>query len=142
MEQQQSIFSFSFDDTGKDHIKTISTWAGINAVLAFIGLALDVVSFAMLANSPYFTRPSLFTGFIAGNGFLLFTKLVVSILLNVFLYMASRQLRKGLQGLDNGELTKGFASLRTYYKIYGIVVIVMIILCVLLMLVMSSFRRY
>jgi len=135
---QQSIFNFSFDDTSKEHIKSIGLWAGINAILAFIGLFLNIVSFVMASNSAYY-RPQLFSGFSANNGFTLFIQVAISIILNVFLYMASMQLKKGLQGMDNTELTKGFASLRTYYKIYGIVLIVVMILFVLLILVFSAF---
>ena len=140
-QQQSSIFNFSFDDTSKEHIKTIGIWAGINAILSFVGLAINIVTFVLASNNVYYRRPQLFEGFSANNGFTLFIQVTVSVVLNIFLFMASTQLKKGLQGMDNESLTKGFASLRSYYKIYGIVLIVVMILFLLLILFFSAFRR-
>ena len=144
MEQEQkSIFNFSFDDTSREHIKTIGQWAAINAILAFVGLALNIVQFAMVTNSIYFRRASIFNlSFSAQNMPTLFCQAVISILLNGFLYMASIHLKKGVESMNSETLTKGFAALRTYYKIYGIVLIVLLILGLLGILFLRSFGRY
>jgi hypothetical protein len=143
MEQQQnSIFNFSFDETSKDHIKTISQWAAINAILAFVGLVLDIVQFIILSNGLY-RRASIFDfQYGSRSGLTLFFQVIISVLLNVFLYNASIQLKKGINGMDNGILTKGFGSLRTYYKIYGIILIVVMVLGLLGIIFISSFRRF
>ena len=128
-----TIFSFCFDETSKDHIKTIGIWAGINAILALITLALNIAFFVIASGGGHRRSPVFILG--ATNGPVLVVQAILSIVLNVFLYMASVQLKKGLQGLDNESLSKGFASLRTYYKIYGILVIVLTIIFLLYMLV-------
>jgi len=145
-QQLQSIFNFSFDDTSREQIKAIGLWARINAILAFIGLAIGIVAFVMAYQNAYsYYSPSMANGFgLAATGvgaFLKLVQVVISIILNVFLYLASGQLKKGVETMDNGQLTKGFASLRTYYKMYGIVLIVMLILLVLLILFLSTYRR-
>lgn len=138
-EEQKSIFNFSFDDTSQEHIKSIGVWAGINAILAFIGLLINVVTFYMASRHAY-SRPMFSGGFAGNNGFTLFLQVGISVALNIVLYSASTQLKKGLQGMDNGMLTKGFALLRTYYKIYGIVLITVMILCILAILFVSAFK--
>ena len=142
MEQQNTIFNFGFDETSKDHIKTISQWAAINAILAFVGLVLNIAQFIMTSNVLY-RRSSIFDlQYGTKNGFMLFCQVAISVLLNVFLYNASLQLKKGIHAMDNGMLTKGFGSLRTYYKIYGIVLIVVMVLGVLAIIFLSSFGRF
>ena len=144
MEQEQkSIFNFSFDDNSRDHIKTIGQWAAINAILAFIGLVLNIVQFVMITNSFYYRRATMFNiSFNAQNGPTLFIQVAISILLNGFLYMASVHLKKGVEGMNGETLTKGFAALRTYYKIYGIVLIVVLVLALLGIFFLRSFGRY
>src|SRR5882757_4221145 len=122
-EQQSSIFKFGFDETSKEHIKVISQWALINAILAFSGLAINIFQFIKLAGVSY--RSSYLAGYtLGGNGVSLFFQVIISILLNVVLYNVSVQLKKGLETNNAGMLAKGFGSLRTYYKIYGILIIV------------------
>jgi len=142
MENKESIFSFNFDDTSRDHIKTISKWAGINAVLSLIGLGINVIQFIMAAGSPYRTSGSgLNFGMRSENGLTLFFQVCISLLLNFTLLAASKYLKKGIDDMDPASLTKGLGSLRTYYKIYGIVVIVLIVLGFLAIAFISSFTR-
>ena len=143
MEQEQkSIFNFSFDENSKEHIKTIGQWALINAILAFVGLILNIAQFTMLSRGLYRRATLLNFNLSPQNGFTLFIQALISILLNVFLYNASVHLKKGVDGMNNEMLGKGFGMLRTYYKIYGIILIVALVLIVLGLLFLNTFKRY
>jgi len=146
MEQQQpektSIFGFGLNETSESHIKAISQWAMINAVIAFIGLGISVLRFFATINSGYSRSSSFLTGFHASNELSLVIQVALSLALNIVLYNVSVQLKKGIENADKGMLTQGFSSLRTYYKIYGIVLVVVIILFLLFILFALSFRRY
>ncbi|GAB2812600.1 hypothetical protein [Ferruginibacter profundus] len=138
--QQQSIISFSFDDKSKDHIKSIGQWAAYNAILSFIGLGISIFQF-MITSSEVYNSPAFTLGIKANNGLTLFFQVVLSVLLNVYLYNASVKLKRGIDGMDSSMLTKGFGLLRTYYKIYGILLIVILILCSLGLVYMYTMRQ-
>ena len=140
-DKQQSIFKFAFDDTSREHIKGISQWAAINAIVAFIALGVNIIQFAMASGSAY-RRSSFSFGMGSENGTSLFIQVAISILLNITLYTASVKLKKGLEDMNSGQLNRGFAGLRDYYKIYGIVLIVVLVLAVLAILFLSLFSRH
>lgn len=144
MEQREkSIFNFSFDDTSREHFAGISKWAAINAILAFVALGLNILQFVMATGSYRRSSSPLFNmGFRASDSSSLFFQVIISILVNVFLYMASTQIRKGIDAMDKASLTKGLASLRTYYRIYGIILIIVLVIGTLALIFISSYRRY
>ncbi len=137
-EQKASIFSFGFDETSKEHIKTIGIWAAIIAVLALVILLLNITFYVVASRTYYPAQPKIFLGFIPSSMPILAGQAVLSIILNVFLFMVSVHLRKGLQNLDSKLLGKGFSSLRTYYKMYGILLIILTILFILYALYRTS----
>jgi hypothetical protein len=139
-DKQESIFKFAFDEVSKDHIKGISQWAIINAVLSFAGLAITTVEFIKAYSSPFTTTFQFGMG--AGNELGYFVTMSVTILLNVFLYIAGMQMKRGIDQMSPAQLTRGWANLRTYFKIYGIVIIIAIVLMGLFLLFLSTFRRF
>lgn len=140
-DKQQSIFKFAFDETSKEHIKGISQWASINAIVSLVALGINIIQFVMASGSAY--RSSSFNfAMRSENGTSLFIQTAISILMNVTLFTASTKLKKGLEATNQGMLGQGFLNLRNYYKIYGIVLIVVLVLGILGILLVSSFRRY
>ncbi|MGG9962400.1 hypothetical protein [Ferruginibacter sp. SUN106] len=137
--QQQTIFSFNFDDKSKEHIKSIGQWAVYNAILSFIALGISIFQF-MMASSEVYNSPAFTMGIKANNGLTLFFQVVFSVLLNVYLYNTSVKLKKGIDAMDSRTLTKGFGLLRTYYKIYGILLIIVLIICSLGLVYLYSMR--
>lgn len=140
-DKQQSIFSFSFDETSKDEMKGISQWGKINAVISLIMMVLNIIQFVMASGSAYRSRGS-FAGVYTDSPLLLFIQVGLSILLNVTLYSASQHMRRAIDASNPGLMNRGLAGLRNYYKIYGIVLIVCLILGLLLIIFLSSYRRY
>ena len=141
-DKQHTIFNFSFDETSKEEMKGISQWGKINAVISLVMLLLNIIQFIMASGSAYRRSPAIFSGFQGNNGLTLMIQVVVSVLLNVTLYTASVQMRRAIDDLNPGLMTRSLSGLRNYYKIYGIVLIVCLILGLLAVLFISSYRRY
>ena len=132
----ETIFKFEFDEESKEHIKGVSLWAMINAVLSFVSLGITTMEFIKAYSSPFTTSFQIWS---TGSEFGYFINLVLTLLLNVFLYNSGMQLKKGLDETNPVMLTKGLSNLRTYYKVYGIILIVAVVLLILFMLFVISF---
>lgn len=139
MEQQKDLLTMNFDSS-REQIRGIAQWARINAILAFVGLVVDIFRYVKESNELY--RSTSYFGFRAESPSSLAIQVGVSILLNIILLMAGRHLLQGIDSMDRGSLAKGFGFLRTYYKVYGILTIIVLIIMVLFFIFMSSFRRY
>jgi hypothetical protein len=133
MEQEQPVklFEFGFDETSQHHLRGISQWMSINAILSFVGLFLDMLLY-LKESTELYRRSSLYisAGFKATNGYTLALQIIASVSLNLILLMGSIHIKRGLNALDNDSLTKGMGLLRTYYKIYGIFAIIVMIIAV------------
>lgn len=134
-ENNSSIFNFGFDDAGKSHLKNISQWAGICAVVAFVALGITLLEIVMMA-----TRSSYAAGNILGTSFF---QVVISLLMNILLYNASAQIRKALNAVDQTQLTRGLRTLKTYFKVYGIllIIVMVIVFFVLVFYIVSGTSR-
>ena len=132
----ETIFKFELDDEGKSHVKTISQWAMINAILSFISLAITTIEFIKAYSSPFSIKFQLFS---AGSEFGYFVNMSLTLLLNVYLYITGMQLKKAVDETNPALFTKGLSNLRTYYKIYGIILTVAVVLMILFVLFAISF---
>jgi len=59
---------------------------------------------------------------------------VISLLLNITLFQAASNLKKGLVQTDQNFFGVGLAKLATYFKIIGVIIIIILVFVVLLFL--------
>lgn len=110
------ISGLEIDFIARDHLKTITYWARIIAIVAFINVGINLVS-TML--SPDVTG--------MGLGIVMVFMLVWSgiiIGMNVVLLRFANQTNGGLDMPNQSLFNQGIANLRTYFLIIGVLLIV------------------
>jgi len=127
--QLDNIFKVSFDDNSREHLKTISIWAKICAVCAFIGYAIALVSafLGKTQSSTFGNESGLTTVSPFSKGSAIAGALVVAIIgiaINYFLYKFAVDTNEGVSNIDQQKLNDGLRNLKTYYKIFGIILII------------------
>lgn len=113
----ESIFNVTLDQEAKSLLKTATVWARIIAIIAFVEVGLSLVQAFVGKNSTTEMIGAIF-GWIIGAG--------ISILLNVFLYRFSQKTAEAISSSNQQLFAEGINSLRTYFKIFGIILIVVI----------------
>ena len=123
-EDNIQLFESGLDDTGKSHIKNIGLWAAISAIASFAAIVMMILQIVKLYSQygSYFGSQKITEQSIT---------LAVGILTNIFLLLASSQIRKGLNAEDQLMMNKGFQMLKAYFKIYGIILILLIVIILL-----------
>ena len=122
----KSIFDdFGVNEEAKSNLKDISKWANINAIVAFVALAISLIS-AVAA-----------LGTIDGGGnlFGVLITVAISLLLNITLLQAATNIKKGVTQSDQGFFGLGISKLASYFKITGILTIIFLVFMVLAILV-------
>ncbi|HTQ28764.1 MAG TPA: hypothetical protein VMI35_11570 [Puia sp.] len=125
----EKFFDISFDNSSREHIKTIATWARIMAICAFAGyvLVLIVAFFGKLKRTEIIDAEG-YTRITTSSraGTILATLIAVAIgsLLNYFLYRFSVAAKEGVTGMNQLKLNEGLGELKTYFKILGILLII------------------
>ncbi|MBS1948574.1 MAG: hypothetical protein JST47_12485 [Bacteroidetes bacterium] len=136
--QLDNIFKISFDDNAREQLRSISLWAKISAICAFIGYGIALIV-AFLGKTK--------AGFVTGNdadvvgsmarGSIVASALVTAIIgtaINYFLYKFAVDAKQGLSGIDQVKLNTGLSSLKTYFKILGIILLICLIIVALVIL--------
>ncbi len=130
-----NLLELKVDEETKSHIIGIAQWANVTAIIALVNLMLSVVSTIYIVGR---TR-SYVAGDTAALGVVkLLITVTISLLLNLNLLAAARNLKIGIQTGDQGFFDLGLRKLATYFKIIGIIlivalaIIVLIFICVLL----------
>ncbi len=141
--QLDNIFKISFDDNSRGHLKTISMWAKITAICAFVGYAVALVSAFLGKNqsssyvtSEGFQTNSLVRGSSIAGAFLV---AIIGVAINYFLYKFAVDTNEGISNIDQQKLNEGLQSLKTYYKISGILIIIGLSLLVLFFIFIMLF---
>jgi hypothetical protein len=136
MEEQQqehqldNFFNISFDAAAREHLKSITSWAKICAICAFVGYAISLVV-TFFGTRTYASASSSDIGFstyLRAGRSPLGTLLMVILfgIINYFLFRFSIDARRGLDSMDTVKLNEGLGSLRTYFKVYGIIVVIVL----------------
>lgn len=125
-ENNIQLFENNLDEPGKDQLKSISLWATITAIASFASTAISIIQLVNLV-----VGYSLYTGGLVLQSVIV---ILVGLLMNTVLLVASVQVRKGLAHLDQSLLTRGLGMLKTYFKIYGILVILVIAIALLVII--------
>ena len=120
MEQEQTpdkILNVEIDMISRDHLKTITVWARIMAVVGFINLGLTLIRLLVNPDS---------TGTMALVAMLFFVLiyLVVMALLYVFLLRFANRTSASLNTQNQEQFNAGIGYLATYFKILGIIIII------------------
>ncbi|HVM89932.1 MAG TPA: hypothetical protein VMT76_17220 [Puia sp.] len=137
--QLDNIFSLSFDEDTRNQLQTITLWAKISAICAFVGYGIAIiVAFLDKTTSTSFSlnnEGAMVNSFARGGmiaGALI--SAIIGTAINYFLYRFAVETKRGLSMVDPVKLNLGLASLKTYFKILGIILVICLILVALVIL--------
>ncbi len=120
MEQEQTpdkILDVEIDMISRDHLKTITIWARIMAVVGFINLGLTLIRLLVNPDSNN-------TMALVGMLFFVLIYLAIMTLLYVFLLRFANRTSASLNTQNQEQFNSGIGSLATYFKVLGIIIIV------------------
>jgi hypothetical protein len=128
--QLDSFFKIALDEKNREDLKTISMWAKIAAICAFIsyGVALIVAFFGKLTTNTFGAQTETVSSFAragAIGGSLIAA--LIGTAINYFLYRFATDTKLGLANLDQIKLNEGLRNLKTYFKILGIILLICLI---------------
>ena len=114
----------------KAQLDAIGKWAVYSAAVGFASLGVNILTFIVTLN-----KVSEYGAGMGGvNLFQTFLVTVVSLLLNITLYMAGTNIKKGLLMADQGFFNVGLKKLNNYFMILGILMIIVFGIVLLLIL--------
>ncbi len=131
-----NFFNLSFDTIGIDTLRQASLWAKIISICSFVGYIFSLVS-------AFFAEPKIPTAYENSAAFsVVRTTTVISTIfvviigavINYFLYRFAVGVDRGVKSMDTIKVNEGFNSLRTYFKILGILLIIALAIIVLWLL--------
>lgn len=121
-ETNNNLLSLEAEVTGetKEHLDAIGRWAIYSAVVGFTTLALTIITFVVTLN-----RVSQY-GMGMGEAGVTQTIFITifTLLLNITLYLAGSNIKKGIAMGDQGYFNLGLRKMNNYFKILGIVMII------------------
>jgi ABC-type Fe3+ transport system permease subunit len=137
MENNQIILDIEVNETAQAELKSLATWIKINAMIAFLSMALSIATVVLIgikyqasAASETISKQIL--------------SLMISLILNIFLYSAGKQMQEAIAHSNQEKFRGGMSQLAKYFKIIGILFIVLIVvmlLAFLFVLVIGGFGR-
>lgn len=111
------------DHVSRDHLKSITTWAKIVAIVAIINVAVSIIAL--------FIKPEATGAMLAVSLPIMLIYGAVIVLLNVFLLRFSNQTAASLETQNQQQFNNGISNLRVYWKFVGILLIVVMSFVVL-----------
>lgn len=118
----EGLFNLNLDSEGRSLLKTTIVWAKIVAIIAFVQAGISLAtSFMGKSNSIQ----------MAGSVSLTIFIILISVLLNIFLYRFAQKTGDALSSSNQQSFIDGISSLRNYFKIFGIVIIVLMSLFII-----------
>ena len=113
------ISSVEIDHNSRDHLKTITTWSRIIAIVAFINVGISFLAI--------FTGPET-----SGLALAVFIPIMliyaaVIIILNYFLLRFSNHTSASLDTQNQQQFNSGIKALRIYFMILGILLIIVLV---------------
>jgi NADH:ubiquinone oxidoreductase subunit 5 (subunit L)/multisubunit Na+/H+ antiporter MnhA subunit len=129
--QLDRIFNLIFDNTARDHIKTMALWARICAICAFVGYIFTLIE-SIFGKSKYsevdtegFASSAAFTR--VGNIIGALVVITLGSIINYFLYQFAASANRGVKNMDQLKLNEGLRSLKTYFKILGVLLLIVLV---------------
>lgn len=130
MEEQNkldNIFNLSFDLSARDQLKKIALWARICALCAFAGYAISLIV-VLFGRKNFDLEAEGFTvgGYLRKGSSLsgVLVSIIIGGTINYFLYRFATSAKQGVESMDLLKLNEGLGSLRTYFKIFGILLVI------------------
>jgi len=119
-----AIFELRIDETAKHHLLTMASWGLIIGIVAIIKYILSVIEYIQTRNRVNYQFGDITVSTERNNlGGMIFT-ISIGLLVNYFLYQFSSLTKRGITNLSQVDLNRGFASLRTYFAIIGVLIII------------------
>jgi hypothetical protein len=115
METNNNTFQLTYTPALLNTLKTIAFWAKISAIISFVSAAVSVVGGLK-------DIATLIGGLVG---------IAITVAINIFLYKFSTCVKEGINNNDVYKISEGFSNLKTYYKIYGILLIIALSIMVL-----------
>ena len=139
--QENSLFDLSFDETAKNHLRSMATWSMVIVISAVIGYVLAILK--ALQAKPQTVQSegfgvSMTTG--GGLGGVIFG-IVIGLVINYFLFQFANLTKRGVNGMSQPDLNNAFYNLKIYFAIIGVCFIVALVIAFLVVLVFSLGAR-
>ena len=129
MEQQNSdLFSdeIKIDETGKNHILGLASWAMLIVIVSVLGYVLDLLDAFTGRNEAAVQSEGFGVYFKTGGNSIggAILSLLIGLLINFFLFRFAKQSRSGITALNQDELNRSFRNLKIYFIIGSILMII------------------
>ncbi len=133
--KDNDLLDLQITDETKTQLTEIAKWTNIYAIVAFASLGITILTTILaigkaskfgIENVETVVGTSLFTVVIVGG---------LTLLLNIALYNAAKNLKLGLDASDQGFFNQGMRKLNSYFKITGILFIIFMGFFVLMLLI-------
>ncbi|MES2328969.1 MAG: DUF5362 family protein [Bacteroidota bacterium] len=108
------IFKLEMSPKLKEDLRAAATWGRIIAIMGLCSAALSLIV--------SITRGAVLSALIVA---------AISVFIYLYLFKFGNEAKKALDTNDQQLLNEGLLSLRTYFKILGVIMIIVIIICVL-----------
>src|ERR1044072_8967953 len=111
-EIENSLFDLSIDETAKDHLRKICSWATIMVVTAVIGYVVAIIK-ALMPKTQVVQSEGFGVSVSAGQGIgSAIFGIIIGLLVNYFLYQFANLTKKGVNGMSQTDLNAGFYNLK------------------------------
>jgi hypothetical protein len=122
--QLDNFFNIAFDDAVRAQVRSAAGWARICALCGFIGAGVAFVVAIFSASGEGggngFTRIGTILGVLISTA--------ITVFINYWLYRFAISTTKGMDAMDSVKTNDGLNSLRTYFRILGIILIIVLAL--------------
>ena|SRR6185295_10272301 len=137
-EIENSLFDLSIDETAKDHLRKICSWATIMVVTAVIGYVVAIVK-ALMPKTQVVQSEGFGVSVSAGQGIgSAIFGIIIGLLVNYFLYQFANLTKKGVNGMSQTDLNAGFYNLKIYFVIISVLVIILLAIFLLAILTIGA----
>ncbi len=137
-EIENSLFDLSIDETAKDHLRKICSWATIMVVTAVIGYVVAIIK-ALMPKTQVVQSEGFGVSVSAGQGIgSAIFGIIIGLLVNYFLYQFANLTKKGVNGMSQTDLNAGFYNLKIYFVIISVLVIILLAIFLLAILTIGA----
>ena len=135
---ENSFFDLSIDETAKDHLRRICSWAMIIVITAVIGYVFALIR-AFLPKTQVVQSEGFGVSVSAGQGLgSVIFGIVIGLLVNYFLYQFASLTKKGVNGMSQTDINAGFYNLKIYFIVISVIVIIILAIALLAVLAIGA----
>jgi hypothetical protein len=138
LNSENSLFDLSIDETAKDHLRRICSWAMIIVITAVIGYVIALIR-AFMPKTQVVQSEGFGVSVGAGQGLgSVIFGIVIGLLVNYFLYQFASLTKKGVNGMSQTDLNGGFYNLKIYFIVISVIVIIVLAIALLAILAIGA----